>query len=139
MSRIDRRLGMKHTVPYPVVWGATHTCPYDQVKLLRVLTDQRSPLSPAHRRYVLGLMHTVTPEQAWGISAAARPGEKVALKNGWVPMHLMGTGWEVNSIGRITGRGHDFLIAVFTAGAPDMGIGVQTAEHLATLAVAALR
>jgi len=139
LERVDRRLGMKNTEPYPTVWGATHTCPADQVRLLHVLTDPRSPLTPAHRRYVLGLMHRVTPEQFWGVSAAARPGEWVGLKNGWVPMHYMGSGWAINSIGRITGPDHDFLVAVMTGGAPSMFLGIQTAEHLATMVVDALR
>jgi 6-pyruvoyl-tetrahydropterin synthase len=45
----------------------------------------------------------------------------------------------VNSIGRITGHGHDFLIAVFTAGEPLMKTGIEVAEYLATVAVSALR
>lgn len=139
LSRIDSRLGLKHTAPYPVVWGATHTCPYDQVRLLHLLTDADSPLTPAHRQFVLSLMQTVSRDQDWGIRAAANDDETVAVKNGWVPMHTMGTGWEINSIGRITGPEHDFLIAVFTAGWPDMQSGVRAVEHIADLTVSTLR
>jgi hypothetical protein len=139
IGKIDAGLGMVHTEPYPTVWGATETCPYDQVRLLHLLTDPQSPLTPANRGYVLGLMRTVSDDQRWGISAAARDGESVALKNGWTPLHYQGSGWAVHSIGRITGPGHDFLIAVFSAEQPDMGTGIQTVEHLATMAVTALR
>ncbi|MGI8328627.1 serine hydrolase [Actinomadura scrupuli] len=136
---VDQRLGLPHTVPHPESWGATSTCPADQVRLLHALTDPGSPLGAPERRYVLGLMSSVTPGQRWGVSAAALPGDHVATKNGWVPTHRRGVGWAVNSVGRITGHGHDFLVAVFTAGDPHMRSGVETAEHVATLAVAALR
>lgn len=139
VTKIDRGLGLAHTEPYPAVWGATRTCPADQVKLLHVLTDPASPLTPAHQRYVLGLMGSVSADQAWGVSAAADKGESVALKNGWTPSHFQGSGWAVNSIGRITGPDHDFLVAVFTADQPDMKTGIRTAERLAQLAVSGLR
>ncbi|MCW2889640.1 MAG: hypothetical protein QOE54_6898 [Streptosporangiaceae bacterium] len=139
ISRVDQRLGLPHTVPYPEAWGLTSTCPADQVRLLHTLTDADSPLRAPGRHYVLGLMSAVTPAQRWGISAAALPGDRVATKNGWTPTHRQGVGWAVNSVGRITGHGHDFLIAVFTAGGPHMKTGVETAEHVATVAVSALR
>jgi beta-lactamase class A len=139
LARANRRLGLEETVPYPTKWGASKSSPADQVRLLRALTRKKSPLKAADRRYVLDLMRSVTPSQTWGIRAAARTGEAVAVKNGWTPLHHQGTGWAVNSIGRITGPGHDFLIAIFTTGSPDMSSGIQTAEHLAALAVAALR
>lgn len=139
IARIDGRIGMPHTQPYPTVWGATQTCPYDQVRLLHLLADPQSPLTPAHRNYVLNLMETVSSDQNWGISAAADEGETVALKNGWTPLHNAGSGWAVNSIGRITGPAHDFLIAVFTAEQPDMATGIRTVEHLADLTISTLR
>lgn len=135
----DAAFGLDRTDPYPVSWGSSWTSPSDQVRLVRMLASGGGPLTAANRRYVLGLMGSVTPSQAWGISAAARPGEKVALKNGWVPLRYEGNGWAVNSIGRITGRGHDFVVAVFSADSPTMAEGVATVEHLASMVVSPLR
>ncbi|GAA3227556.1 serine hydrolase [Actinocorallia longicatena] len=139
MGRVDRRLGLNHTVPFPTVWGATRTDPDDQVKLLGFLAGDKGPLSAAERRRVLHLMETVTPDQRWGIGAAARRGDRVANKNGWTPVRFQGSGWSVHSIGRITGHGHDYLVAVFSAEQPSMETGVRTVEGLARIAVGGLR
>ncbi|MFB4297971.1 serine hydrolase [Actinomadura sp. NTSP31] len=139
LRRAGEVFGLEHTDPYPVSWGSSWTSPSDQVRLIRSLASAPSPLAPANGRYVLRLMRSVVPAQAWGISAAARPGERVALKNGWVPLRYEGNGWAVNSIGRITGHGHDFVVAVFSCDSPTMREGVATVEHVATAVVSALR
>lgn len=139
LRNANAAFGLGSTDPYPVSWGSSWTSPSDQVRLVRMLASDDSPLTAANRRYVLGLMGSVTPSQAWGISAAARPGEKVALKNGWVPLRYEGNGWAVNSIGRITGPGHDFVVAVFSADSPTMAQGVATVEHVASMVVSPLR
>lgn len=145
LGRVDRKLGLEHTVPFPTVWGATQTCAADQVKLLAVLAGadagagEKPALSASQRAKVLRLMETVTPEQRWGVGAAALKGDKVANKNGWTPVRYQGSGWAVHSVGRITGHGHDFLVAVFSAEQPSMGTGVRTVEGLAEIAVGGLR
>ncbi|MEU4827626.1 serine hydrolase [Actinomadura citrea] len=139
VARANRTFGLKHTKPFPTSWGSSVTSPTDQVRLLTNLVSDRSPLKARGRRYVLGLMGSVLDEQAWGISAAARPGERVALKNGWVPLRFQGHGWAVNSIGRVSGRDHDFLIAVCSSGNPTMETGVATVEHVADMVVDSLR
>jgi beta-lactamase class A len=136
---LNRELGLRQTRPWPSVWGTSRTSAADQVRLMRALTDPESPLSASNRRYVLDLMYGVIGEQRWGISAAARPGERVAIKNGWVPLEHHGHGWAINTMGRITGRHHDFLIAVCSQSHPTMGTGVDTVEHLANLVVTAMR
>ncbi|MEO5878211.1 MAG: serine hydrolase, partial [Streptosporangiaceae bacterium] len=111
MAAANARLGLTCTFLYPQAWGAARTCPADQIKLLSALVLAQSPVPDLSRTYALQLMSAVTPSQRWGITAAARPGERVALKNGWTPLRFQGSGWAVNSIGRIKCRGHDFLIA----------------------------
>ena len=135
----NKTFGLRHTKPFHTSWGSSLTSPADQVRLLTNLASDASPLEPRARRYVLGLMGSVLDEQAWGISAAARPGEKVALKNGWTPVRHQGHGWTINSIGRITGHDHDFLIAVCSGDSPTMGAGVSTVEHIAEMVVDAMR
>ncbi|MFI0405209.1 serine hydrolase [Actinomadura sp. 3N508] len=139
VRKANKRFGMTDTKPFATSWGSSWTSPADQVRLLTNLTSDRSPIEASGRRYILGLMGSVVAEQAWGISAAALPGERVALKNGWTPVHDQGNGWAVNSIGRITGRDHDFLIAVCSGDSPTMEAGVATVEHVSDMVVDALR
>jgi beta-lactamase class A len=139
LAKAGRRLGLKHTEPGPgTAWGATTTSAADQVRLLTALTSRESPLSARDRRYVLGLMADVAPEQAWGVSAAAGDGAEVALKNGWLPRVSDGGAWTVNSIGRIRGGGHDYLIAVVSEHHTSMAAGVAAVEHVSGAVVSAL-
>ncbi|WP_344834161.1 serine hydrolase [Actinocorallia longicatena] len=138
LSAANARFGLRCTFPYQLKWGASSTCPSDQVALLKTLTA-RGPIPSLSRAYALELMGSVTPSQRWGVSAAARPGDRVALKNGWTPLRYQGTGWAINSVGRITGHGHDFLIAVLSAEQPSMAAGIETVEHLARMTTGALR
>ncbi|RFS86266.1 serine hydrolase [Actinomadura spongiicola] len=139
VTKSNKRLGLVETTPFSTSWGSSTTSPADQVRLLRDLVSDTSPIGASGRQYILGLMGSVVEEQAWGVSAAALPGEKVALKNGWTPVRHQGTGWTVNSIGRITGRDHDFLVAVCSGDNPTMGAGVTTVEHVAGMVVSTLR
>lgn len=139
LRRANQWLGLTETEPFPTVWGASRTTPADQVRLLGVLTRPGGPLSTANRRYVLRLMGSVVADQRWGVTAAALPGEKVAIKNGWTPLTFQGDGWAVNSIGRVTGSGHDFLVAALSTGHPTMRSGIRTIEHVTDLVVSAMR
>jgi beta-lactamase class A len=119
-------------------WSLTRTTAADQIRLLQNLV-QRGPLNAANRAYVLGLMGRVIKEQSWGISAAARKGDEVANKNGWMTREADGDRWVINSIGRVTGHGHDFLIAVLTEHNPSSAYGVATVEHMVRLAAVKFR
>ncbi|MEU5989109.1 serine hydrolase [Spirillospora sp. NPDC047418] len=139
VKKANKSFALKSTTPFSGSWGSSLTTPADQVRLLTNLVSAKSPISASGRAYILSLMGSVLHEQAWGVSAAARPGEKVALKNGWTPVHHQGNGWAVNSIGRVTGRDHDFLIAVCSGDSPTMGAGVATVEHVAEMVVSTMR
>ncbi|GAA1852677.1 serine hydrolase [Actinomadura bangladeshensis] len=139
VRKANKSFALKNTTPFPGSWGSSLTTPADQVRLLANLVSAESPINASGRAYILSLMGSVLREQAWGVSAAARPGERVALKNGWTPVYHQGHGWAVNSIGRITGRDHDFLIAVCSGDSPTMGAGVATVEHVAEMVVSTLR
>jgi hypothetical protein len=136
LSETLRRLGVRHTRPKPgLYWGATRSHPSDQVMVLERLTARDGPVSAANRRYALGLMTTVAPAQAWGVGAV---GERVAVKNGWLPAEEHEGLWTVNSLGRLTVGGHELLMAVLSERSPDMSTGVATVEGVARLAVQAL-
>ncbi|GAA3211684.1 hypothetical protein GCM10010468_30510 [Actinocorallia longicatena] len=130
LVRYNRRLGLKQTTP-SYAWGATTTSAADQVRLLKAFTSAKSRIKPANRRYALGLMHTVTASQSWGVSAAAKKGDYVALKNGWLPRPVDGGRWTITTVGRVRGHGHDYLIAVISRRNSSMGSGITTVEHLA--------
>ncbi|WP_165975105.1 serine hydrolase [Nonomuraea deserti] len=139
LAAANRKLGLRHTRPGPGgAWGSTTTSAADQVRLLKALSSAASPLSAKHRRYVLGLMGNVVPEQAWGVSAAGRGDAGVALKNGWLPRLRDGGRWTVNSIGRVRDRGHTFLIAVISRRNSSMGVGIKAIERVSRLVTRAL-
>ncbi|WP_162795687.1 serine hydrolase [Nonomuraea lactucae] len=134
MTGFYRRAGMRETVPGPSkFWGGTRTSPADRIRLLTLLVKGGAGLGAADRRLVLGLMSSVQREQAWGVSAAARPGDRVALKNGWTPRPFVRNTWAVTSYGRVSGPGRDLLLSVQTDQQAGEGQGIQAIEGLARL------
>jgi beta-lactamase class A len=132
LTSANRKLGLRNTTAGSGgVWGTTTTSAADQIRILRSLTSSTSPLSAASRKYVLGLMAGVTSSQRWGVSAAAGDDDSTALKNGWLPRTVDDGRWTINSIGRIKGDDHDYLIAVLSKNNPSMNEGVTTVEHVA--------
>lgn len=136
LTKANQDLGLRDTLPAPS-WGSSSTSARDQVRLLEALVSDRSKLSPSSRKYVLDLMAGISPAQFWGVSAAARVGDTVAIKNGWVPRTVHGNLWTVNSMGRISGHGHDFLIAVISERHPTMPAGVAAIERVTEIVVRA--
>jgi len=137
----NTRLGLVHTAPTAASWGLTRTSAADQVKLVGALVDAvKSPdeLTTASARYALALMRGVTSSQDWGISAAARGKETVAIKNGWLPRSKDGNRWIINSVGQVSGPGTDLRIAVLSRGNSSMGAGIKLVERVAALTRAQL-
>ncbi|KOX24339.1 beta-lactamase [Nocardiopsis sp. NRRL B-16309] len=134
-----RAFGLRGTEPNPVgVWGATRTTAADQLRLLRALYTDDSPLAEEDRAFVRGLMEEVAPEQAWGVSAAAGPEDTVGVKNGWTPRESNGGRWNVNSVGFVAGPEREYLVAVLTDGNSDYVGGVGLVEDLVRLVTGAL-
>ncbi|MGZ4616946.1 MAG: serine hydrolase [Actinomycetes bacterium] len=128
---------MQSSTPGPAgYWGLTRTTAVDQGRLLMTVTRETGPLSKANRTFLLSLMHQVVPGQRWGISAGAAR-VRVELKNGWLPRSSRG--WRVHSIGRVSGDGRDYVIAVLTDRNPTMDYGVRTIEGVSRAAFAQLR
>ncbi|GAB3671819.1 serine hydrolase [Actinocorallia lasiicapitis] len=129
-----RKLGMTRTEPGPsIYWGGTTTSPADRVKLIRALAEDGHGLHADDRAYVLDLMGKVVKDQRWGVSAAAGPGDTVALKNGWTPRPFVHDTWAVTSTGLVTGPGHSYALSVLTDVQPGEGSGISTIEHIADL------
>ena len=111
-------------------WGLTEVNAHDELRLLHLLITPNPVLGAASRRYALGLMADVVPDQRWGVPAGAPPDVTVHLKNGWLPDPDL---WDVNSIGDFTRRDVDYSIAILTRNDPDMAYGVAVVETVARL------
>jgi hypothetical protein len=144
LAEANRRFGLERTYAPPgrcvdlYCWGITRTTAEDQLRLLTALSTEASPLAAEDRGQVLRLMGEVIPEQSWGISAAACDGDRVALKNGWLRRVSNGR-WVVVSAGLISGRGHDYAVAVLTEDNGSMGAGVLRVEGTAERMLSAFR
>jgi Beta-lactamase enzyme family len=117
-------------------WGLTKTTALDQVRLVKMFAYPNSLLSNRDRYYALNLMEHVESDQAWGISGGVPRGVTVALKNGWLP--LANRGWQVNSVGWISGHGRDYVLAILSNRAPSYPYGVETVNAIAGQIYAAL-
>jgi len=118
-----------------VLWGLTQTTAADQLILLQQVFGDDSKLSEASQTYLQGLMGKIATDQHWGVSAAA-DGSGWALKNGWLPRTTTGR-WDINSIGRVTVDGHDYLVAALSNGNTTKAKGVSLVEGAAKAAVSA--
>jgi beta-lactamase class A len=134
LARINTRLGLTHTVlGRDTWWGTTTTTVVDQVRMVDIITGRRGPLNRTSVAYAVGLMRAVNADQDWGVSAAARAGERVALKNGWFPGPTSLSEWTVNTVGRITDANTDATVVVLSQGNRSMAAGVALVEAVTRL------
>ncbi len=119
--------GMTQTVPGKQgFWGLTQTTALNQVALLKLLSYPNQILSSASQSYAQNLMTHVIGWEAWGVSSGPTPGTTVALKNGWLP--IGSSGWEINSIGHVTGNGRNYVVAILSRNNPSESYGIQTVD-----------
>ncbi|MFF3655575.1 serine hydrolase [Streptomyces olivochromogenes] len=119
------------------LWGLTQTTAADQLALLQQVFGDDSELSKASRTYLQGLMGEIAADQHWGVSAAA-DGTQWALKNGWLARSSTGL-WDINSIGRVTVDGDEYLVATLSNGNTTKAKGISVVEAAAKAAVDAFR
>jgi len=137
IARFDRSAGLNDTVPSRLAlipgtslpgWGLTTTTALDELTLVSNFAYPSSALSDAARKYGLSLMEHIEADQDWGVSGGVPAGTTVALKNGWLPVGS--SGWQVNSIGWISGHGRNYVLAVLTDGSPTEAYGIDTIETI---------
>ncbi|MGW0944544.1 serine hydrolase [Streptomyces sp. NPDC002623] len=116
-----------------MLWGLTQTTAADQLRLLQQVFGDDSELTEASQSYLQGLMKQIAADQHWGVSAAA-DGSSWALKNGWLARSTTAL-WDVNSIGRVTVDGRDYLVAVLSNGNATQATGISLVESVARAAV----
>ena len=125
-------LKLTHTSLGPVArWDLTSTTVGDQLQLLADLTSARSPLDWASRAYAVSLMQHAAPGQRWGIPAAASPGTRYAVRNGWLPDPRL---LAVDSIGIVRRHGRQLLIVVLSKNNPTKAAGITHAQRAAIIA-----
>ncbi|MEV6014124.1 MULTISPECIES: serine hydrolase [unclassified Streptomyces] len=138
LDAANRRFGLTSTQGGDGdLWGLTQTTAGDQLKLLRQVFGKDSRLSASSRSYVQGLMGEIEADQQWGVSAAA-DGSQWALKNGWLARSTTGL-WDVNSIGRISANGREYLVATLSNGNSTQAKGISLVEAVSKAAVSAFR
>jgi hypothetical protein len=136
LDAANKRLGLGDTEGGDgALWGLTQTTAADQLALLQQVFGNDSELSEVSRAYLQRLMGRIAAGQHWGVSAVA-DGSKWALKNGWLPRSTTGL-WDVNSVGRVTAAGHDYLVAVLSNGNSTQTKGISLVEAAAKAAVSA--
>lgn len=125
LQRFLRALGLAKTTVRADLWGGSLTTPQEQARLLAMLADC-SILERERCEYALAMLRSVTPEQAWGITAGAPAGAAIALKNGWFPKR---EGWGINTIGYVD-AGRRYTIAVYSRRNPSKAAGIETVERI---------
>ena len=130
-------------------WGLTTTTSEDQLRLLRVIFGDDSPLDGTAQAYLRKLMGRISTDQDWGVSAAADEADGSdnsggdgddggwMLKNGWLSRSADGL-WAINSIGQVTHDGRNVLVAVLSDGNGTEQSGISLVESVAVAAVDAL-
>lgn len=145
LDAAHERLGLKATKGGPgTSWGLTQTTASDQIRLLRTIFTRGPAASPGppqgldqtSRASIRHLMAHITDDQSWGVSAAASPGSRWALKNGWNQRNTTGL-WVINSVGHVTVHGHHYLISVLSSGNPSMKSGIKLVERATRAAIGA--
>jgi hypothetical protein len=138
LTKANDELGLRQTKPGSgPFWGLTSTTVDDQLRLLADLASNGSPLWPKYRSDELGLMRHVAAGQAWGVTAAATPATRSAVKDGWLPDGSENT-WVISSIGVISRDGHEILVAVLSADQPSESVGIAQVKAVARDAVSAI-
>ncbi len=135
LTAANAAYGLTDTVPGTNgYWGLTTTTASDQVRLIDAVADPSGPLGDTNQ-VLLDLMGSVNDDQQWGISAAARPGESVQLKNGWMQPVDKDSPWTINSVGRITDADADTVatIAVLSRGHTTLDSGIAFVQSVANL------
>ncbi|MFC6021795.1 serine hydrolase [Plantactinospora solaniradicis] len=139
LSAANRTFGLRETTPNSS-WGMTTTTAADQLRLLASIIGPTGPLDGDGRDLLLGLMRQVHRDQRWGITAAAGAESTASyVKNGWTTIDADQGRWLVNSVGRITEPGRDWLIAVLSDRHASQSAGIKLVERVARYALTELR
>lgn len=117
-------------------WGYSTTTAADLVLVLDALAKGTTVINAAHRAYIRSLMSGVVSDQRWGVADPPLPSSAYTeTKNGWGPL---AGGYRLNSMGRVTGAGRDYTMAILTRSPQGFRYGKKTINGLATIVHEAL-
>jgi beta-lactamase class A len=136
LDQANQVFGLTHTTAgTDGEWGLTSTTVDDQIRLLRQIMIPSSVLSPASQDDIQDLMGEVETDQRWGVPAAADPGSRYLVKNGWLPNPAL---WSINSIGEIEHDQDRMLVAVLSAGNSTEDSGISAVQAVVQRAADAM-
>ena len=131
-----KRLGLGHTLPGQADPALTTMSAQDGIAMLANLVG-KGPLSQYSRSFALGLMRNIETDQRWGVSVVADRGSTFAVKNGWLqvdnsngPAESDDSRWLVNSVGVVSVRHQQLLLAVFTQHGQSLEDGIELVETM---------
>ncbi len=131
LRNVARRAGMKNFEPTPGFWGGAQITAADMARFFNRLDRN---LAGPHRSFGRGLLAGISPEQRWGIPAAAGGRWQSWFKGGWRPSGSEGTSGAVShqaGLVRHKRTGAEVAIAVLTDQTPGEGGGYSTIEGIA--------
>ncbi|MEU5156605.1 hypothetical protein [Glycomyces sp. NPDC021274] len=139
LSAAHTRYGLQYTKSAADCrWGLTTTNATDQLRVMGQLL-YKGRVTQAEADHARWLMGGVAAVQAWGVSAAAKTGEKVWIKNGWDTRASLGGLWVVNSCGVINVPNQTAIrMAVLTSKAPNHTKGVAIVKEIAKISRAVI-
>jgi hypothetical protein len=114
-----RRVGMRRFRLNPFVWGGSRIDASDQT---RFFLHYGAQVVARHRATAMHLLHTVVPEQRWGIGQVRPDGWRLYFKGGWGS----GAGLAEHQVALLTHNSDRVAIAVLTTGNPNPAYGQQT-------------
>jgi beta-lactamase class A len=130
LDQANQVFGLTGTIAGPDgEWGLTSTT------VLRQIMIPSSVLSPASQDDIQDLMGEVETDQQWGVPAAADPGSRYLVKNGWLPNPAL---WSINSIGEIEHDQDRMLVAVLSAGNSTEDSGISAVQAVVQRAADAM-
>lgn len=103
-------------------FGLDTTSAADQVTIMKAFAYPNAVLTDASRAHAETLLENVEDDQHWGVSGGVPAGADVDLKNGWLPFP---SGWVVNSVGHVSGNGHDYVVAILSSGNANEQAGID--------------
>jgi hypothetical protein len=104
----------------------------DQVKIMKAYAYPNTVLTNASRAQAASLLAQVESDQRWGASGGVPAGVTIQVKNGWLPHSLPGEpGWVVNTVGHVSGDGHDYVVSIMSDGNSTEQAGIDRLQTVA--------
>jgi hypothetical protein len=107
------------------LFGLDTSTALDQVEIMKAYAYPNAVLTTASRSLAASLFGQVEADQHWGASGGVPTGVTVDLKDGWLPH---GAGWVVDTVGHVSGEGHDYVVAIMSAGNATEQAGIGRLE-----------